>query len=265
MTDSVHYLPEFPSEHLGNTRPLAVYLPPDYGTEPDRRYPVFYLQDGQNLFDPATAFGGVPWQADETAERLIRGDIIEPVILVGVGNTDRRIDEYGPKAVRRKYPGREFAYARFLVEELKPVIDRMYATKTERKHTAVGGSSMGGLISLFLAHWYPDVFGKCAALSASLWWERDLLLRQYRDHPQGLRRTKFWIDTGTKEGSTARGCREQVRRTRQLAELLASAGLHRGRDFKYQEVLGGEHNEHAWAGRFDQVLTFLFRRKPLAA
>src|SRR3954468_11871122 len=145
MTDSVHYLPDFPSEHLGNTRPLAVYLPPGYGDDPDRRYPVFYLQDGQNLFDPATAFGGVPWRADETAERLIRDRTIEPVILVGVGNTADRLDEYGPKAGRREPPGREFPYARFLVEEVKPVIDRMYATRPERKYTAVGGSSMGGL------------------------------------------------------------------------------------------------------------------------
>jgi predicted alpha/beta superfamily hydrolase len=265
MTESVVYHPDFPSEHLGNTRPLAVYLPPAYGDDPDRRYPVLYLQDGQNLFDPSTAFGGVPWQADETAERLIRAGTIEPIIIVGVANTDRRIEEYGPKAVRRRTPGREFPYARFLVDEVKPFIDRAYATKPERKHTAVGGSSLGGLISLFLAYSRPDVFGKCVALSPSVWWERDLILRLYREHPKGLRQTRFWLDTGTHEGSSTRGHREQVRRCRLLAEALAAAGLHRGRDFKYLEVPGGEHNEHAWGARFDQVLAFLFKRKPLAA
>src|SRR5581483_4410752 len=122
----------------------------------------------------------------------------------------------------------------------------------------------GGLISLFLAHWQPEVFGGCAALSPSLWWERDLILRVLADHLKGLRRTKFWIDTGTREGATPRGRREQVRRARQLAELLAAAGLHRGRDFKYLEVPGGEHNERAGAGRFDQVLTFLFKRRGVA-
>ncbi len=265
MTDSVRYHPDFPSEHLGNTRTLSVYLPPGYGDDPDRRYPVFYLHDGQNLFDPATAFGGVPWAADETAERLIRAGAIEPVILVGVANTDRRLEEYGPRAVRRRMPGPDFAYARFLVGEVKPFIDRTYATKPGREHTAGGGSSMGGLISLFLAHWHPDVFGHCAALSPSLWWDRDLVLRVYRDHPQGLRRVRFWIDTGTREGATPRGRREQVRRTRLLAELLAAAGLHRGRDFQYLEVPGGEHNEHAWAERFDRVLTFLFKKASGAA
>ena len=161
-------------------------------------------------------------------------------------------------------PGAEFPYARFLVEEVKPFIDRSYATKPERKHTAVGGSSLGGLISLFMAYWQPAIFGKCAALSPSIWWDRDLILRLFGEHPKGLRRTKFWIDTGTREGNSPRGCREQVRRSRLLAEALAAAGLHRGRDFKYLEVVGGEHNEHAWADRFDQVLKFLFKRKPLA-
>jgi predicted alpha/beta superfamily hydrolase len=264
MTNDIRHHVGFVSEHLGNSRTLSVYLPLDYGSESDRRYPVLYLQDGQNLFDPSTAFGGVPWQADETTERLIRSNAIEPIILVGIANTDRRLEEYGPKSVRRRLPGQEFPYARFLVDEVKPFIDRTYATRPERKYTAVGGSSLGGLISLFLAYWYPNVFSKCAALSPSIWWERDLILRTFREHPKGLRRIRFWIDTGTREGHSVRGSREQVRRARLLAEALAAAGLHRGRDFKYLEVIGGEHNEHAWSARFDQALTFLFKRKPLA-
>jgi predicted alpha/beta superfamily hydrolase len=261
MTESVVYHPDFPSEHLGNTRTLSVCLPPGYDPDSGRRHPVFYLQDGQNLFDPATAFGGVPWAAGETAKRLIGAGTIESVILVGIANTDRRIEEYGPRAVRRRMPGPDHPYARFVVEEVKPFIDRTYATKPERKHTAVGGSSMGGLIALFLAYWHPEVFGQCAALSPSLWWDRDLILRLFRDQPKGLRKVRFWIDTGTREGSTPRGCREQVRRTKLLASLLAAAGLHKGRDFKYREVHGGEHNEHAWAARLDEVLTFLFKRR----
>jgi predicted alpha/beta superfamily hydrolase len=258
MSQSVYYYPDFPSEILGDARTLSVWLPPDYGEQPETRYPVFYLQDGQNLFDPETAFGGVPWNAGTTADRLIRAGTIEPIILVGIANTERRLDEYGPKTVRRRTPGRDFPYARFLVEEVKPFIDRTFSTRLDRKATAIGGSSMGGLISLFMARWYPDVFGRCAALSPALWWDNDLLLREFRDHRKGLRKTRFWIDTGTREGATLRGCSEQIRRTRQLADLLSAAGLHRGRDFKYLEVPGGEHNEHAWADRFDKVLGFLF-------
>jgi predicted alpha/beta superfamily hydrolase len=264
MTKDIRLHADFASEHLGNSRTLSVYLPPGYAVE-ERRYPVFYLQDGQNLFDPATAFGGVPWRADVTADELIRTNTIEPLIIVGIGNTDKRLDEYGPKAVRRRSPGKDFPYARFVVDEVKPFIDRTYRTKPDRRYTAIGGSSMGALVSLFLAHWHPLVFGHCAALSPSLWWDKDLIIRDFRDRPKGLRKVRFWIDTGTREGMTPRGCREQVRKARLLAALLGAAGLHRGRDFKYREYPGGEHNEHAWAARFGEVLTFLFKRKPLAA
>jgi predicted alpha/beta superfamily hydrolase len=260
MTDDIRYHPDFPSEVLGNGRTLTVYLPPGYGRARGRRYPVFYLQDGQNLFDPATAFGGVPWAVDETAERLIREGTIEPAILVGIANTDRRLEEYGPKPLGRRMPGQSFPYARFVVGEVKPFIDRNYKTRPEREATAVGGSSLGGLISLFLAHRYPSVFGQCAALSPSLWWEDDLILRMFRDQPRAVQRTRFWLDTGTREGPSPKGFREQVKRTRQLAKLLLAAGLRRGLDFQYLEVEGGEHNEHAWADRFDQVVAFLFPR-----
>jgi predicted alpha/beta superfamily hydrolase len=256
--ESIRYHPDFPSAILSNRRTLTVYLPPGYGREPGRRYSVFYLHDGQNLFDATTAFGGVPWAADETAERLIRSELIAPVILVGVANTDQRLEEYGPAAHHGRVPGRDFPFARFLVEEVKPFIDGTYLTNPGRRHTAVGGSSMGGLIALFLCHWYPEVFGRCAALSPSLWWDRDLILRVLHELPCGLRRTRLWIDTGTREGPTPRGRREQVRRARQLAALLAAAGLHEGRDFRYLEVAGGEHNEAAWAARFGDVLRFLF-------
>jgi predicted alpha/beta superfamily hydrolase len=117
---------------------------------------------------------------------------------------------------------------------------------------------LGGLISLFLASWHPEVFGQCAAISPSVWWEHDLILRLYRSHPKSLRRIRFWIDTGTAEGNSPRECRGQVRRTRLLASTLAAAGLTPEVDFKFLEVAGGEHNERAWAARFDQVLEFLF-------
>lgn len=259
--ESIRYHRDFASAILGNTRTISVYLPPGYEIDASRSYPVLYLQDGQNLFDASTAFGGNPWFADETAERLIRAGTIEPLIIVGIANTPERLDEYGPKTRRGIAPGRDFPYARFIVEELKPFIDTSYLTLPEPKHTAIGGSSMGGLISLFLAQWYPDVFGRCIAMSSSLWWDRESVLRLYRDEPNGLRRIRFWIDTGTKEGATTRGKRDQVKRTKRLAELLGAAGLHRGRDFQFLEVHGAEHCETAWAARFDQVLTFLYKRK----
>lgn len=255
--DAVRYHGDFASKYLRNERPLTVYLPPGYGRE-TRRYPVFYMQDGQNLFDAHTAFGGNPWRADETAERLIRAGAIEPVIIVGVANTPDRLQEYGPTGPRSRGKSRSHRYGRFLVNEVKPFIDATYRTLPEREHTAVGGSSMGGLISLFLCKWHSDVFGSCAAVSPSLWWDGELLVRQAAKDLSWLAATRVWLDMGDQEGATDAGKRDQLQRARRLAELFAAAGLSEGRDFRFLAVKDGHHNEHAWAARLDQVLTFLF-------
>ncbi|MFO0809778.1 MAG: alpha/beta hydrolase-fold protein [Gemmataceae bacterium] len=259
--DSVRYHTEFPSRYLHNTRTVTVYLPPGYGSD-SRRYPVFYMQDGQNLFDSSTAFAGNPWRADETAERLIRSGDIDPLIIVGIANTPQRLQEYGPTGRRSRGTSRSYRYGKFLVDEVKPFIDRTYRTMPDRDHTAIGGSSLGALISLFLCKWYPDVFGLCAAVSPSLWWDRELLLRKTTNDPSWTNRTRFWLDMGDQEGTTPAGKREQVRRARRFAELLVAAGREEGRDFRYLEVKDGHHNEHAWAARFDQVLKLLFRSSP---
>ncbi|MGL6097734.1 MAG: alpha/beta hydrolase-fold protein, partial [Fimbriiglobus sp.] len=117
---SVRYHPEFASRFLPHARTLAVHVPPGYDLDPQRKFPVLYLHDGQNLFDANTSFAGVPWRADETAERLARAGGCRPLILVGVANSPDRIREYaGDRAAE---------YARFLSEEVKPFIDATYRT-----------------------------------------------------------------------------------------------------------------------------------------
>lgn len=258
---SVRYHHHFYSDNLRNRRTICVYVPPGYDREPSRPFPVMYLHDGQNLFDAVTAFGGVPWEADETCERLVRSGRIEPVILVGIANTQQRIREYGPTGRRSRGTSRSFRYGKFIVEELKPFIDRTYRTNPIREHTAIGGSSMGGLISLFLAQWYPHVFGMCMALSPSLWWDRDLFLRNWPADPAWLRETRFWIGMGTEEGGSPAGKREQVRRVRRLAVLLDSSGLSDGLDYCFREVPGGHHNERDWGRLFEPVLEHFFRAR----
>jgi predicted alpha/beta superfamily hydrolase len=259
VTGTLRLHADVPSKHLDHKRTVAVWLPPGYADRPAERYPVFYLHDGQNVFDAATAAFGVEWQADETAHRLITGGKIRPVILVGVYNTPARLQEYAPPpdGPRRK-GGTGDAYGRFLVEELKPFMDRTYRTRPERESTAVGGSSMGGLISLHLAATHPDVFSMCAALSPSLWWGNESVLRRFKEDTARVKRVKFWIDTGDQEGTTERSKQDGPRRVRRLAELLKAAGLAEGRDYRSLVVEGGEHNEAAWAGRFDQVLLHFF-------
>jgi predicted alpha/beta superfamily hydrolase len=256
---SIEYHPEFPSRFLPHTRTISVWMPPGYGLDPYRRFPVFYMHDGQNLFDAETAFGGVPWGADEIAEREIRAGRVPPVIIVGVANTPDRIQEYGPEernSNQENDPARD--YGRFLVEEVKPFIDGMYRTRPEPEHTAVGGSSMGGLISLNLCKWYPDVFGKCTAMSPSLWWDREFFLRTATASPEWLNRCRVWLDVGEQESSSPANSTATMRRTRRLAREFTRHGLRDGEQFRYVEVPGGTHNEASWGGRFDQVLRFLF-------
>ena len=237
-----------------HARTVSVWLPPGYELDPDRRYPVFYMHDGQNLFDPHTAFAGNPWWADEVAEREVRAGRVPPVIIVGVANTPARLDEYGPR--RGTDDARD--YGRFLVEEVVPFVNRTYRTLGGPEHTAVGGSSMGGLISLHLCKWHPSVFGKCAALSPSLWWDREYFLRNVAVSCAWLNRCRVWLDVGEYEGASAEGCAATMRRTARLARLFERHGLRAGEQFVYAEVPGGGHNEGSWGARFDRVLRFLF-------
>lgn len=239
----------FESRFLPHARPVGVHLPPGYDLDSAARYPVLYLQDGQNLFDPATAFGGVPWHCDETADRLVLAGECRPVILVGVGNSPDRLREYGPR--ERPHPddlSRD--YARFLIEELKPSIDRTYRTLPDE--TGVGGSSMGGLISLHLAVWHPGVFRRCLAMSPSLWWDGEAFARSAA-WPAGVR---LWLDTGGREGGTPAAMRANLRRTRRLAARFRRAT--RGDGFRYVEAPDAGHNEAAWGARFGDALAFLF-------
>lgn len=153
---------EFHSEILPDDRGVSVYLPPEYLVQAERRFPVLYLQDGQNLFDGRTSYiAGRTWNANTTADRLTEAGEIEPLILVGIANTGlRRMAEYTPTRDFKMGGGEGRSYGRLLMEELKPMIDRSYRTLPQAKNTGVGGSSLGGLISLYLGFAHPEVFGK---------------------------------------------------------------------------------------------------------
>ena len=255
--DSVKYHPDFPSTQLVHPRPVTVWLPPGYDSEPDRRYPVLYLHDGQNLFDPETAFGGVPWAADDTAERLIRAGEVEPLILVGIGNTPDRLKEYGPLDLRPGPWDLARAYGRFVTGELKPFIDRTYRTRPEPAHTGVGGSSMGGLISLALGRWFPEVFGRVLAMSPSLWYDQESTLRGVPGNTGWLAAARVWLDVGGMEGASAVSQKGNVRRVRQLAKLFKDHGLAANR-LKVVVDADAGHDERAWAYRLGQALPWLF-------
>lgn len=251
------------SPWLTHRRRLVVYLPPGYETERHRRYPVIYFHDGQNIFDPATAAYGTAWRADLIAERLLRAGRLPPVLMVGVDNTPARHDEYTlHHDGQRKEGGLGHLYGRFLFEEVKPLIDAEYRTLPGREDTTLIGSSLGGLITLSLGWKHPDMFANCGALSPSLWWCGGQLLKEWeKSDLDWMRSLRFWVDMGTRESSLRRALHPGMVRLRWLQELFDRASLVPGRDYYYQEVAGGEHNEASWAARLDKVLLFFLGNK----
>ncbi len=258
LTGDVRFHPGVKSAHFGNERTIAVYLPPGYDSSPEQRFPVLYLHDGNNVFDAATSFAGVEWGADETAERLIRAGEIPPVILVGIANTSRRMFEYTPWPDDKHGGGEGDAYLDFVVGTVKPMIDATYHTKPDRVHTGIAGSSLGGLISAYAVLTRPDTFGFGAALSPSVWWGDRAILKLVGSadvSPRG----RLWVDMGGREGRALRpGDDESLEDFRAFVAALRSRGFEEGVNLKSLEVADGQHNEAAWAARFDQVLRFLF-------
>jgi predicted alpha/beta superfamily hydrolase len=258
LTGNIHRHSHFESTILGNRRDVLVYLPRGYRRRTRDRYPVLYLHDGQNVFDAATSFGGVEWAVDETAQRLIRKNLIEPVIIVAVANAgEDRIHEYAPTrgvidtGGKRKKRSKGLArkHGRFLVEELKPFVDKLYRTRPEAEFTGLAGSSLGGLSTLALGLWFPDVFTRLAVMSPSIWWDDCAICRMVDELDDKLP-LKIWLDTGTHE--------EGWERARMLRDLLVEKGWRLHDDLYYQEFEGADHSEGAWAARVDPMLRFLF-------
>lgn len=240
-------------------RRAAIYLPPGYHDEA-RRYPVLYLHDGQNLFDPSSAFLGHDWGLGQAADELIENGCIEPLIIVGIYNSGRsRIAEYTPVPGAQRRGGRAEAYGRFIAEELKPFIDNQYRTQPQREHTGLGGSSLGGLVTLHLGLKYPQTFSKLAVMSPSVWWANRAILDEVRALPRKLD-AKIWLDIGACEGSKPQSSVDDVIA---LRDALIQKGWRLGSDLAFLCEPGAEHNEAAWGRRMRHALPFLYPAGPV--
>jgi predicted alpha/beta superfamily hydrolase len=249
---------ELRSRIFRNMRLLRVWLPPGYEPRGRRRYPVLYLNDGQNLFDPATAFAGVAWRAGETAARLIAENKIPPLIIVGVDNTgEKRIREYIPyrsvdppvsQPLGRRYPD-------FLQREVMSLVEKNYGAGSGPEFAGLGGSSLGGLIALYSQLAMPGLFGRLLVESPSLFVANRTILeecRNFRKWPE-----RVYLGIGTREVGDAEKDKRAVRDVRELAKILRRAGLRKNR-LKLWIEDGATHSEQAWAARFPLALEFLY-------
>jgi predicted alpha/beta superfamily hydrolase len=253
-------LHDFPSRIFRNSRQLRVWLPPGYNHPENegRRYPAFYLNDGQNLFDPATAYIGVDWQVGQTGGRLIQEGKVCPLIVVGIDNAQKdRAREYVP--FRSLHPpilrpqGKR--YPEFLIKEVMPFVTQRYRVAGGPENTGLGGSSLGAIISLYTVMERPGVIGRLLLESPSLYISNRQLLRMSRGFRQWPAR--IFMAIGTKELGGGDRDRKFVADVRELEHLLRRAGL--GEDRLLAKIdHGATHNERDWARRFPEALTFLF-------
>jgi predicted alpha/beta superfamily hydrolase len=251
-TGRLERIPDFASRHLGGgPRLVTVYLPPGYDEKDDRRYPVLYMHDGQNLFDADRAYvPGQHWRLSEAADAAIGAREAAPMIIVGVdhGGTSR-LDEYTPTPdPKHNGGGKAEVHAKMLFEELKPMIDARYRTKAE--DTGVGGSSLGGLVSMWLAVKHPDLVRRALVMSPSVWWNDRVLLTDV-DAFAGPTHPRIWLDVGGREGL------DTLRDARELASRLRAKGWSDDELF-FHEDRRGDHSERAWARRVRQALEFLY-------
>lgn len=232
---------------LRPARDVLVALPPGYA-QGDTRYPVVYMHDGQNLFDPATSYAG-DWGLVDTLNGL--GEERVKPIVVGIPNLGRRRRyEYSPFRDIFHGGGGGDRYLAFIVETLKPLVDTSFRTRPERAHTVIAGSSLGGLISLYALYRHAGIFGAASVQSPALWFASRAIFRFLQEQAAG-RRGRIHLDVGSEEGA------EALQDIRALRELLLGAGYVEGRDLEYAEETGAGHDERAWGRRFRRALPFL--------
>jgi len=245
----------FTSRFLPGERDISVYVPPGYDEDSGRRYPLLILQDGQNLFDPATSFvPGQTWRVAESADDAIAAAEVEPLVVAGVANAgERRIAEYTPTRDMKLGGGEAGKYALLILRELLPFLQARYRLRSGPESTGIGGSSLGALVSFWMGLGHADVFGRLAVLSPSVWWNHRYILAYLNDLAPGLhQRPRIWLDVGDHEG------RRTLTDADTLHARLRQQGWRDEADLHFQTVAGGRHDEASWAERVRPMLRFLF-------
>lgn len=241
---------EFEIPQLKRRRKISVILPCDYYTNIDKRYPVLYMNDAQNLFGKGSPYGN--WEIDKRLS-LLKKQEKQDVIIVAIDHgDDSRNTEYSPyKAPISEKRGEGMRYATFLVRNLKPIIDEQYRTLSDRQNTGIGGSSMGGLISIYTGFMYPETISRLMVFSPALWVNPKI----YFDAVEFFNplETKIYIYGGGKESST------MFNNINKLITTIEGQGFSTDKlDIKAELDPEGLHNEKRWGQEFPKALNWLF-------
>jgi predicted alpha/beta superfamily hydrolase len=239
----------FWSPQLNNSRKLIIYLPPSYNENTSKRYPVLYMHDGQNLFDASTSAFGTEWRVDETINAAVRNGLMDEVVVVGIYNTTNRIWEYTPCCDASYGGGGADTYERFVIDTVRPYINQTYRTLTTKENTAIMGSSLGGLVSCYIARRNPTVFSKTGCMSSSFWWNAEAFTVQV-EQATGKVPTRVYLDAGTSN--------DGLTQTQRMDAALRADGYVQGVDLNFVIAQGASHNEASWAARIGTPLSFLF-------
>lgn len=258
--------PQFASRYVA-PREVDVWLPPGYDQLPNFRYPVIYMQDGQNLFDPAKSYAGRAWEADKAMVRLISAGQTRGAIIVGIWNTGlTRSAEYMPAKVvssddikdvanayaTQSHPIISDLYLRFLVRELKPFVDRTYRSRPDAAHTFVMGSSIGGLISAYAVAEYPGVFGGAACLSTHWLAGNGAVIEYLGNHLPDAATHRFYFDHGTETLDSQYGPFQA-----KMDEVMKAHGYKEGVSWMSRVFPGADHSEASWSKRVEIPFRFL--------
>ena len=243
VVGNVQYHRESYSHNLNSQRDFFVWLPAGYDSNVNKSYPVLYMNDGQNLIDPKTSYAGKDWRVDETVTRLIKEYKIKEIIVVGINNSEDRLEEYSDTEKGEKY-------RKFITEELKPFVDSKYRTLSDNKNTAIMGSSMGGLASFIIAWKHPDVFSMAGCMSSSFYYNDEKVFKMIDEYDGPKKHIRFYIDHGE----------DGLIRVQKMFCKLTQLGYVIGTDLDYFYARGAEHNENEWAKRLERPLAFFFGR-----
>ena len=241
----------FEIPQLNRTRRIWIYLPPDYDAS-KKSYPVLYMHDGQNLFDEATSFAG-EWQVDETLNELYNKKGFG-LIIIGIDNDDsKRMDEYSPwESTKYSGGGEGGAYLDFIVETLKPFVDKNYRSLADQQHTAIMGSSLGGLISHYGALKFSDTFGLTGVFSPAFGFSETCY--DYALKHGNIEDVRMYFLAGDNESPT------MVSNMNNMINLMKSEGFDQN-NITSKVVPGGEHNEKLWRENFEETILWLFKEQ----